>query len=134
RRRFEVCAGARTGPGTWWEECVLGPIELIEFRLQEKATGNIVAQASVWDMEGFSWRWGQPTVGIADLRVMETFRRQGMAKFLLSQLLRYLQEQFFSLVEVQTMQTNEPALKLYQSVGFEQVDTGHIYRKQGTPG
>jgi ribosomal protein S18 acetylase RimI-like enzyme len=129
RRRFDVQVAARTGIQSWWQECVLGPIEMIDFFLQEKGTGQMVARAAIWEMEGFSWRWNQPAVGIADLEVRADLRRQGLAKFLLAQLLRYLQDQFFGVVEVQTMERNEAALKLYQGLGFEQVDTGRIYQK-----
>ena len=64
-----------------------------------------------------------------EIEVAPAFRRQGMAKFLLSQMLRYLQEQYFGLTEVQTMQHNQAAIQLYQSLGFQQVDTGRIYKK-----
>ncbi len=130
RRRFEVQVAPRSGIQSWWQECVLGPVELIDFFLEEKATAQIVARASVWEMEGFSWRWNQPAVGIADLDVRTDLRRQGLAKFLLAQLLRYLQDQFFGIVEVQTMERNEAAIQLYRGLGFEQVDTGRIYQKQ----
>lgn len=129
RRRYEVCVAPRSGARSWWQECVHGPVELIEFRLEEKVTGRVAARVFVWDMEGFSWRWSQPSVGIVDLTVLPELRRQGLAKFLLAQLLKYLQDQFFSLVEVQTMQANEPAVHLYRALGFQQVDSSHIYRR-----
>jgi ribosomal protein S18 acetylase RimI-like enzyme len=44
-------------------------------------------------------------------------------------MLRYLQEQFFGLTEVQTMQHNQAAINLYSGLGFQQVDTGRIYKK-----
>jgi ribosomal protein S18 acetylase RimI-like enzyme len=80
-------------------------------------------------MDLFSWRWNQPAVGIVEVEVKEELRRQGMAKFLLAQMLRYLQEQYFGVTEVQTMQHNQAALSLYHSLGFMQVDVGHIYKK-----
>ena len=72
-----------------------------------------------------------PVVGILDLEVREGLRRQGLAKFVLVHLLRHVQEQFFSLVEVQANERNEAALRLYRGLGFEQVDTGRTYRKVG---
>jgi ribosomal protein S18 acetylase RimI-like enzyme len=48
---------------------------------------------------------------------------------MLTQMLRHLQDQYFGVVEIQTMQGNDAARGLYQSLGFEQVDQGHIYRK-----
>jgi ribosomal protein S18 acetylase RimI-like enzyme len=129
RRCFAVRIAPREGAGTWWQECVFGPIEIVDFRLEEKGTGQVVSRTSVWEMDGFSWRWNQPAVGVIDIEVREDLRRQGLAKYLLSQMLRYLQEQFFGLAEVHATEGNEAAMMLYQSLGFEKVDTGHLYKK-----
>lgn len=129
RKRFEVRIVAKTGVETWWQECVQGPVETVEFLLEDKNTAEVVARTVVWEMDGFSWRWNQPCVGILAVRVREDLRRQGLAKFLLAQLLRYLQEQFFGLAEVQALDSNQAAISLYLSLGFQQVDTGVQYRK-----
>jgi ribosomal protein S18 acetylase RimI-like enzyme len=129
RRRYEVRALPRLGAQSWWQECTLGPLEMLDFRLVETLTGHPVASAEVWEMEGFSWRWGLPAVGLVDVMVRETLRRQGLAKFLVVSILRYLQEQYFGLVEVQSSDQNQAALKLFQGLGFEQVDFGQVFRK-----
>ena len=92
---------------------------------------TVAARATAWEMLGFCQRWGAPAVGVRDLDVGAALRRQGLAKFVLVHLLRHVQEQFFSLVEVQAGERNEPALQLYRGLGFEQVDTGRTYRKAG---
>jgi ribosomal protein S18 acetylase RimI-like enzyme len=129
RRRFEVRIAPREGAGTWWQECVFGPIEIVDFRLEEKSTGQVASRTSVWEMDGFSWRWNQPAVGVVDIEVREDLRRQGLAKYLLGQMLRYLQEQFFGVAEVHALEGNEAAMKLYQDLGFRKVDTGHLYKR-----
>ena len=45
-------------------------------------------------------------------------------------MLRYLQEQYFGLTEVQTMEHNQAAINLYHSLGYQQVDTGRIFKKK----
>jgi GNAT superfamily N-acetyltransferase len=129
RQQFEVSVNSQPGPAPWWQECVQGPIELIEFRLDDKQTGQPWARTSVWDMEGFSWRWNQPAVGLVDVQVLPDRRRRGLAKFLLFNLLRYLQDQFFGAVEVHAEPKNEPAIKLFQGLGFRPVDVGKLYLK-----
>jgi ribosomal protein S18 acetylase RimI-like enzyme len=129
RRQFEMRIVPKRGAGTWWQECVQGPVETVEFFLEDKTTTEVVARTAVWEMDGFSWRWNQPAVGIVEIEVRENLRRQGLAKFLLTQLLRYLQEQFFGLAEVQANEQNQPALNLFQSLGFQQVDAGRMYKK-----
>jgi len=130
RQKYEVRIVPRSGAGTWWQECTLGPVELVEFHLQDKSANRTVARTAVWEMDLFSWRWNQPAVGILEVEVVPELRRQGLAKFLLSQMLRYLQEQYFGLAEIQMPEHNHPMINLCTGLGFQQVDTGHLYRKR----
>jgi ribosomal protein S18 acetylase RimI-like enzyme len=130
RQRFEIHAGPRRDT-TWWEECVFGPVEVHEYTLVEKATSEAVAQLCLWEMDPFSPHWSEHAIGIVELEVVPQRRRQGLARFLLLQVLRHLHEQFFTLVEVQARSDNEPALALLRGLGFRQVDTGHNYRREG---
>jgi ribosomal protein S18 acetylase RimI-like enzyme len=127
RRRFEFLAQPRKGTNSWWRECVLGLVELHDFCLEEKTSGEPVARASVWEMDGYSRSWNESALGLVELGVRPDLRRQGLARFLLAQMFRYLQDQYFSLVEVQVPETHEPELNLYRTLGFQLVDTGHIY-------
>jgi len=128
RARFDVRVAPRLSRMSWWQECVFGLVEPLEFLLEEKPGGKFAARVLAWEMEGFSWRWNLPSVGVCRLEVREDLRRQGVAKFLLSQVLRYVQEQFFELAEIHVQEPNEPALKLCKGLGFEQVDVGRQYQ------
>jgi len=129
RQRFEIHAGPYHD-ASWWQECMLGPVELHDFRMRDKTTHRVLARANLWEMDTFNARWNEHAIGFVDLEVDADTRRQGLARFLLSQLLRHLQDQFFSLVEFQVLQDNLPCLQLLQSLGFQQVDTGRHYRKE----
>jgi ribosomal protein S18 acetylase RimI-like enzyme len=129
RNRFDLRITPRHESGTWWQEASLGLVEPFDFRLEEKKGGELAAQTSVWEMEGFSCRWNHPAVGLTDVTVRPDLRRQGLGKFMLAQILRYLQEQFFGLVEVHVLEQNGSAVRLFRAVGFEQVDLGRAYRK-----
>jgi ribosomal protein S18 acetylase RimI-like enzyme len=129
RRKCELVAMPHRGKASWYREAALGPIELLDAVLRDKTTGQEVARASAWEMVGFCQRWGVPAVGIVDLRVRPELRRQGLAKFLMVHLMRYIQEQFFSLVEVQAPETNTAVGALYRGLGFELVDAARSYRK-----
>jgi GNAT superfamily N-acetyltransferase len=129
RTKLEMQAVPRGGIDTWWQECTLGPVELIEFRLVETATNHTVAAAAAWEMEGFSWRWGLPAVGVLSLMVEESRRRQGLGKFLVTCILRYLQDQYFGIVEAQAIGDNPAVVSLLGVLGFEQVDRGHVYQR-----
>lgn len=130
RRQYEFCGPLGiSGADTWWRESVLGPVELAEFRLEDRATGRAVARAGVWDMEAYWQSWNQHVFGITEVEVREDLRRRGLGRLLVSQLLRQLQEQYFNLAETQVPETDEAAVGLFRSLGFEQVDAGRTYRK-----
>jgi ribosomal protein S18 acetylase RimI-like enzyme len=133
RRRFEIKLMPQMSIGTWWRECVYGLLEPVEFRLEDKLTGISAARALLWEMEGYSWRWGHPSAGLLEIQVRSDLRRQGVAKFLLSQILRKLQEEYFGVVEAQAPEADATAGALLASLGFERVDVGRVYRKEIAP-
>lgn len=130
RRRFEVFFALQTGIVSWWQECVVGPVDLLEYRVKERTTAQTVARATIWEMESLTRRRNVASFGIIDLEVRADLRRQGLAKFLLTYLLLNIQdERYYALAETQALERNEAAVKLYQRLGFEKVDEGRIYRK-----
>jgi ribosomal protein S18 acetylase RimI-like enzyme len=129
RQRYEIHAGPRHNT-SWWEECVFGPVEIHEYCLVDRGTGEAAAQLCLWEMETFAQCWREHPIGVVELEVAADKRRQGLGRFLLLQVLRHLQEQFFTVVEVQARAANEPALALLRGLGFQQVDTGHSYRRE----
>lgn len=128
KRKYEVRVMPRPVSKRWYDECTYAPLEMLHFQIQEAATGIALGQARMWDMDPFAWRWHQPSAGIIDIEIQSSHRRQGLGKYLLYQVLRYLQEQFYALVEVQCFARNEAAINLYNKLGFRQVDEGRVYR------
>jgi ribosomal protein S18 acetylase RimI-like enzyme len=128
RQQFDVVASPYHKAG-WWRECVMGPIEAVEYRLQMKPQGQVVARCVLWDMETFQQLWGQACVGMLELYVLPEFRRRGLAKYLLAQILRYLRDQPFHLFEAMADLSDPAALGLLQGLEFEQVDVGYCFRR-----
>jgi ribosomal protein S18 acetylase RimI-like enzyme len=128
RRRTELKITPRASAKTWYDECVIGPLEMLHFQLYEQASASVVAEARVWDMDLFGWRWHQPAAGLIDLSVIEPRRRQGLGKYLVLQVVKYLQEQFFTLLETQVPRTHAAALALFRGLSFQEVDEGNVYR------
>jgi ribosomal protein S18 acetylase RimI-like enzyme len=133
RRRTEVKIAPRSSSKAWYDECVIGPLEMLHFQLYEQASGSMVAEARVWDMDLFGWRWHQPAAGLIDLSVVESKRRQGLGKFIVLQVLKYLQEQFFTLAETQAPADNAAAVALFRGLGFQDIDEGRVYRLRENP-
>jgi ribosomal protein S18 acetylase RimI-like enzyme len=127
RQQYEVHAGPLPVK-TWWQECVLGPIEVVEFRLGERGQPKAaVGRAVLWEMETFRPRWNDHAVGVLGLEVVPEMRRRGLAKFLLTQILRHLQEQYFAMVEIQVAEGDAAGLALSRQLGFQPVDVGRLY-------
>jgi ribosomal protein S18 acetylase RimI-like enzyme len=129
RPRYDLGEDPRARLATWWSECVFGLVEPLEFYLADKSTGERVARALVWEMEGFNYRWGHPSVGLTDFAVRPELRRKGLGKFFASLLLRRIQEQYYEIVEVQVPEGDAPARGLLRGLGFEQVDTGRLFER-----
>lgn len=129
RKKYTVRVVPPTGIGTFWHEAVFGPVEPLEFRLEEIVSARPVARALVWEMEGFSYRWGVPTAGVLSIQTREDCRRLGLGKLLMSNVLNYLQEQYFGLVEVHAMESNQAGVGLIKSLGFQKVDFGRTYKQ-----
>ena len=52
-----------------------------------------------------------------------------LAKYLLTAILKQLQDQYFQTVECQIDETNSCAIDFLSPLGFEQVDLGRVYAK-----
>jgi ribosomal protein S18 acetylase RimI-like enzyme len=130
RPRFELREDPRTHLGSWWRDCVFGMVEPLEFYLLDRPSGARVARALVWEMEGFSCLWNQPSVGITGVEVLPEFRRRGVGKFLVAQILKRIQEQYYEVAEAQAPEDDAAAAGLFRSLGFTQVDAGRLYERQ----
>lgn len=130
RRRYDTQVLRAAAVTSWWQDCVWGTLEPVEFRMVDKLANNIpCARAVVWELEGYGWRWGFPSAGILDLQVRSDLRRQGMAKLLIAQILRFLQDQFFGICELQAVGDRPDVVALCKAATMEQVDTGTTYLK-----
>lgn len=114
----------------WWEACAWSGLDQTRYELRLRDADAVVARASAWALEPLSSGWGVRAAGIIALDVDESVRRQGIATYLMGDIMRQLAAQGVGLVQVQTMQANQPALKLYEKLGFKLVNQGAVYRKE----
>lgn len=128
--RRSMVLGVRVDPParTWWEACTTGDFDLTRFELHSRA-GKALAHATVRNMEPMDVAGTVRAVGLIDLDVADGHRRQGLAAFLLTEVLRQFARQGVAIVEAQAMQHNVAAVGLYRKLGFRQVDAGIVFRK-----
>ena len=135
RKRYETQILRAASVPSWWHDCVWGVLEPVEFRMVDKQANSMpAARAVVWELEGYGWRWGFPSAGILDIQVRPDLRRQGLAKLLLAQVLRFLQDQFFGICELHAPAERPELIGLCRSATMEQVDVGTTYIKRVGPG
>lgn len=131
RRRYETQVLRNASVPSWWHDCVWGLLEPVEFRVVDKLANNfLAARAVVWELEGYGWRWGFPSAGVLDIQVRQDLRRQGLAKLLVAQVLRFLQDQFFGICEVHAPAERPELVNLCKAATMEQVDVGTTYVKR----
>lgn len=132
RRRTMVEVTSDPSARDWWDACTYGNFDRIRYDLRSRESNQRIARATVWMLDPLSRSWGVRAVGLVDVEVDEAERRKGYATFLLAEAFRRLHEQGIALVQVQTMERNTAALDLYRKLGFEQTDTGLVYRRQSS--
>jgi ribosomal protein S18 acetylase RimI-like enzyme len=115
-------------PIHWWENLFVSEFHLTRFRLISRSDGTELARASTWDMSWFGRGDGRTRTGLSSLEVAPTHHRKGYGHYLVSEVIRWAREHAWALVEVQTLATNQPALGLYQTLGFVPVDESTVYR------
>ncbi|WP_036688305.1 GNAT family N-acetyltransferase [Paucisalibacillus globulus] len=104
-----------------WPDSALGLKRLREYKSNSSWTaipvwenGSIVACALVWQ---------EDEIGvIEDVFVKKAWRKQGIAKFLLTTALIYLKDVGLDKAQLMVDTENEKALSVYQSVGFNVVE------------
>jgi ribosomal protein S18 acetylase RimI-like enzyme len=115
-------------PENWWINLALGKLHLTRIRLLNRADGSELARVTTWDMNAFGRQDGRPRVGLIGLKVAPTHRGKGYGKYLVCELIRWARDRSIALIETQAMATNEAALSLYNTVGFEAFDQSQLYR------
>jgi GNAT superfamily N-acetyltransferase len=131
RRQMVVESQIDAPTRSWWEACTRGAFELTRFEMVPRGGGPVVATALFRSMDlGGTSATGR-TTGLMHFEVDAAYRRRGYAVFLLSEAFRQFQRQGIMTVETQTLETNLPAVNMYQKMKFTQVGGGGIYRKEG---
>ncbi len=131
RNRYELQFGSPRRLLSSWHEYVHGYVDPLQFVLNDRQTGSWVARTLVWEMEAFSQHWRRPSVGVFDFEVNPPYRRAAVGRYFLSLIMKYIQEQFFTLVEIQLEESNHAGLDFLRSLDFEQVDTGQVFVRNG---
>ncbi len=129
RRQMVVEVTVDAPTRTWWEACTVGAFDLTRFALVPRSGGAAIATATFRSMEPSGSVTVGRSAGLVDLFVDEAYRRRGLATFLLSEAFRQFLRQGIVHVEVQTGDSDTPALGAFRKVGFQQIAQGGLWKK-----
>ena len=101
------------------------------FQLRPRGGAAAIASATFWIMEPFAAARGVRTSGLIDVQVEPAERKKGWPPTWSANRSGSSASNGFAQVEVQTMQGNTAALRMYRKLGFQQVDSGAVFRKEG---
>ena len=113
---------------TWWEAATTTGIALRRYELRNYSE-EVLGSASLWDMQPLSSAWGVTAAGLLHIDIEGPRRRQGLAKYLVAEAMHDLAEEGVSLMETHVATSNEAAMALFESLGFETTEFGIVFRK-----
>jgi ribosomal protein S18 acetylase RimI-like enzyme len=129
RRQFRVEVEEDAVLPSWWDALAIGLFHPTRFSLVDKQDGGTLASAWTWDIaSGFAIGDGRSRTGLIRVEVAPTHRNQGLGKLLVAECLKHARAQLSDVLCAQTATTNEPALSLYESLGFDPVETATLFR------
>jgi ribosomal protein S18 acetylase RimI-like enzyme len=132
RRQTRVEIHDDTLPDGWWQSLSIGLFRPTRFLLVDRTDERVMGRATTWDIpSGPGIADGRSRTGLFDVEIEPVFRGKGFGRLLVSEVFRHARQQFAELVSVHTAATNAPALSLYESLGFKQVETSTLYRLPG---
>jgi len=100
-----------------WPDTPLSLNRLSEYKNNKLWTSMVICQTDV--IIGGLMAWQEEDYGvIEDVFVREPWRKRGIAKYLLTQALKYLKSHQLQNATLMVLTTNKSALSLYESVGF----------------
>jgi ribosomal protein S18 acetylase RimI-like enzyme len=118
-------------PASWWDNLAIGEFRPTLYRLLLRSDQTELARACTWDMAWSSRIDGRSRIGLIAMEVHPDHRRQGYGRFLMGEILKLAREQVVAVVAVQTGAANTAALGLYETLGFQPVETATLYRRPG---
>ena len=107
------------------KKVAFGKDKFVEILIAEYE-GNFAGQALFFN--NFSTFLGKPGIYLEDLVVRPKYRGKGIGKALLQKIIDLAKERNYGRVEWSVLDWNEPAIKFYQNIGAEMMETWKLFR------
>lgn len=129
RRKMQLAIAHQRDEMSWWWITRFGRLDSVRFQLVPKDRGEPVAEVTVLGLDLYLEKWQERAIGLTDLCVDDDERRKGYGQTLLIEVCRRMRDEMVTRVEAHASETNEGALAVLQSAGFQREDTGIVYLK-----
>jgi len=129
RRRMHLTVTDRLPDRSWWNACRYGNLDYIRFLLQPKNGDSPVAGVTIFGLDFYMSKWNRRVVGMTDVFVVEEYRNQSVGQTLLTEVCKRLKEELITGAEAHVPEADELGIRLLDSAGFYQVDTGIVYHR-----
>lgn len=130
RRTLIVEAKVDPPSQSWWEACTTGDFELLRFEVKPRGQSVVLASSVFREMAPGGVLSAGRTVGLLNIQVDSSKRRQGLGVFTLAEAFRQLASQGVQVVEAQVAQQNAACLALFRKLGFQQTQEAIVFRKE----
>jgi ribosomal protein S18 acetylase RimI-like enzyme len=115
----------------WWAATAIGPFRPTLFQVLSRSGSEVIASALTWEVGSELSLGGLNRTALIDVQVVPEYRRQGFGRLLVAEVLRHARKMMAERVDVQTLETNQAGLALYEGLGFRRVETATLYRLPG---
>jgi ribosomal protein S18 acetylase RimI-like enzyme len=129
RRQMMVEVTADAPTRSWWEASILGEFDVTRFDLVPRGGGTRAATTTFRSMEANGANSAGRSAGLVEVFVEESYRRRGLAIFVLCEAFRQFLRQGIMHVDVQANQSNTAAIEMFRKLGFQQVEQAGLWRK-----
>jgi ribosomal protein S18 acetylase RimI-like enzyme len=113
---------------SWWEAATTTGIALRRYELRNAAE-ELLGSGTFWDMQPIASAWGVAAAGLLHVDIEGARRRQGLASYLVAEALHDLAQEGVTVVEAQVVETNAPAVSLFEKLGFTVADRGTLFSR-----
>ena len=124
KRQCRISMEADPKPGSWFQACLFGLQNCVDFLLLDRKTAERCGNLRFWEIQPLSGMWGRRSAGLYFLEIAPELRRTGLATMLLGEAFRELRELGFASVEIQLPRGESAFSTLFQKLGFEHIGRG----------
>lgn len=137
RRKYGIVVSHQPPDASWWWTCRYGRVDSLRFDLvplkmgQPDLSGEPVASATIVGLDLYAHKWGERAIGVTEFSVNKAERRRGLGQHLTVEICRRLREEQVGYVEGHVTADNEAIISMLMSSGFQTIDEGVVYQRQG---